>query len=102
MADKVKVTSVVTNFLMVIGLLVVLGVLLHQNDSTSAKLQTSIHENLASRVVTVTQRCYLTNLTADLAREQGDMSRYHKLVVSYDGCLHQLEKVKLELVQTPS
>lgn len=100
-ANRFRVVSVITNFVTIIGLLVVLGVLLHQNNVTSSKLQTSIHENFASRVITVTQRCYLTKQTAGLAREEGDQVRYRNLVISYQGCLKQLAALKLTLSETP-
>jgi hypothetical protein len=63
--------------------------------SLTQTLQTQQETNLKSRVVTVTQRCQLTQLVAEALKN--DKPIYLKLEASYNGCLVQLKKVEGQL-----
>jgi hypothetical protein len=64
-------------------------------QSLTQDLQSSQLTNLKSRVVTVSQRCHLTQLTAEALKYNKPI--YLKLEASYNGCLVQLKKVEGQL-----
>jgi hypothetical protein len=63
--------------------------------SLTQSLKENQQENLKSRVVTVTQRCQLTQLMAEALKYNKPI--YLRLEASYNGCLVQLKKVEGQL-----
>ena len=84
-----KYKQLVGYLILVTAVVVAFGIIVHVDN----QLQASIRSNLKSRIVTVTQRCNLTKLSAD-AFKSDNPANYQKFIVSWRGCEAQLAQVK--------